>query len=353
MEEPVLKKQKQEDSKEFDKLFTDLVNELVEPDLENKEIGDAMKRFKDVIEYNVPGGKRNRGLTVISAYRSLVGEPDISTDDVKCAMVLGWCVEWLQAFFLVADDIMDQSVTRRGQACWYRKQGVGHDAINDSFYIEACIYRMLKKVIRSKPYYVNIMELFHETTYQTIVGQSLDLITAPEGSRDLTRFTEVRYNAIVKWKTAFYSFYLPVALAMYMYGIDDTESHADAKQILLEMGRFFQIQDDFLDCYGDPTITGKIGTDIEDNKCSWLVVQALQKATDEQKKIIEENYGINDAEKADKIKKLYDDLNLRKVYQDYENESYDNLLKLIEKCHGHLPSQLFIDFAAKIYKRKK
>ena len=37
--------------------------------------------------------------------------------------VLGWCVEWLQAFFLVADDVMDRSVTRRGAPCWYKVRG--------------------------------------------------------------------------------------------------------------------------------------------------------------------------------------------------------------------------------------
>ena len=53
------------------------------------------------------------------------------------------------------------------------------------------------------------------------------------------------------------------------------------------MGEYFQIQDDFIDCFGDSNITGKIGTDIEDNKCGWLVVQALDMATAEQRKIIE------------------------------------------------------------------
>ena len=47
------------------------------------------------------------------------------------------------------------------------------------------------------------------------------------------------------------------------------------------------IKDDFLDCFGDPAVTGKIGTDIEDNKCSWLVVQALARVTPQQKAELE------------------------------------------------------------------
>jgi geranylgeranyl pyrophosphate synthase len=48
-----------------------------------------------------------------------------------------------------------------------------------------------------------------------------------------------------------------------------------------------QIQDDYLDAFGDPEVIGKIGTDVEDNKCSWLVVQALERATPEQRAVIE------------------------------------------------------------------
>ena len=50
---------------------------------------------------------------------------------------------------------------------------------------------------------------------------------------------------------------------------------------------FISTQDDYLDCYGDPAVTGKVGTDIEENKCSWLVVQALERVTPEQRKLLQ------------------------------------------------------------------
>ncbi|KAG7476022.1 farnesyl pyrophosphate synthase isoform X1 [Solea senegalensis] len=337
----------------FDVQFEELVAELTERDLTDPALADALRRLKEVLEYNAPGGKKNRGLSVIGSLRELLPPSQLTQDTVQRALIVGWCIELLQAFFLVADDIMDSSVTRRGQPCWYRKEAIGLDAINDSFLLEASIYRLLRKHCRDQPHYIHLLELFTETSFQTMLGQALDLMTAPPGQIDLNRFTMERYKAIVKYKTAYYSFYLPVAAAMYMAGIESEEEHNNAKHILLEMGEFFQIQDDYLDCYGDPAVTGKIGTDIQDNKCSWLVVKALEVMTPEQRAELEACYGRHDEASIEEVKTLYNTLQMSTLYQNYEEESYQRLQKLIA-CHAqNLPHSVFLNFAKKIYKRNK
>ena len=57
---------------------------------------------------------------------------------------------------------MDHSITRRGQPCWYRVPGVGDIAVNDAFMLEGAIYHLLKKHFREEPYYVHLLELFHD-----------------------------------------------------------------------------------------------------------------------------------------------------------------------------------------------
>ncbi|XP_076010974.1 farnesyl pyrophosphate synthase isoform X2 [Genypterus blacodes] len=337
----------------FEAQFEELVTELTQGDISDPVLDDAMNRLREVLLYNTPGGKRNRGLSVIGSLRELVPPTRLAQDAVQKALLAGWCIELLQAFFLVADDMMDASVTRRGQPCWYKKDGIGLFAINDSFLLEGSIYRILRRHCRDQPYYVNLLELFTETSFQTELGQALDLMTAPPGQIDLNRFTMERYTAIVKYKTAFYSFYLPVAAAMYMAGIVSEEEHKNAKHILLEMGEFFQIQDDYLDCYGDPAVTGKIGTDIQDNKCSWLVVTALENMTPEQRAELETCYGRHDEASVEKVKALYNTLQLPTLYQTYEEESYQRLQKLIARHAQNLPHQVFLNFAKKIYKRNK
>ncbi|KAK6326850.1 hypothetical protein J4Q44_G00024950 [Coregonus suidteri] len=343
----------QSDPQLFEAQFEELVTELTEQDLTDPVLADALNRLREVLHYNTPGGKRNRGLSVIGSLRELVPPTELTQDAVQRALLVGWCIELLQAFFLVADDIMDASVTRRGQPCWYKRERVGLDAINDAFLLEGAIYRLLRRHCRAQPYYVHLLELFTETSFQTELGQALDLMTAPPGQIDLNRFTMERYKAIVKYKTAFYSFYLPVAAAMYMAGIDSEEEHNNAKHILLEMGEFFQIQDDYLDCYGDPEVTGKIGTDIQDNKCGWLVVTALGVMTPEQRAELESCYGRHDSVSVEKVKALYNTLQMSTLYHQYENDSYQRLQKLIARHAQNLPHAVFLNFAKKIYKRNK
>ena len=61
----------------------------------------------------------------------------------------------------------------------------------------------------------------------------------------------------------------------------------EATTILTEIGCLFQIQDDYLDCYGDFEVCGKDNTDIQEGKCTWLIVEALQRVTPQQRKILE------------------------------------------------------------------
>ncbi|KAI9921499.1 hypothetical protein PsorP6_002483 [Peronosclerospora sorghi] len=269
------------------------------------------------------------------------------------ASVLGWCIEWLQAFFLVADDIMDESITRRGKPCWFRKSTVKMIAINDAFLLEAFVFQILKKHFRSEPFYVDLVETFHDVVFNTEIGQLLDLTSQPlDGELDLDRFTLKRYRQIVTYKTAYYTFYLSTACAMFLNGVVDKASHDLAKNICLRIGEYFQIQDDFLDCYGDEKVIGKVGTDIQDNKCSWLIVQALEHATPEQRNTLKENYGRNEPNAVAVVKKLYNDLDLTSVYHRYEDETYKTLCEEIARVKI-MPSEVFTLLVTKIFKRNK
>jgi farnesyl diphosphate synthase len=74
------------------------------------------------------------------------------------------CYLQLQAYFLVLDDIMDRSVTRRGRPCWYLYENLGTAAVNDGVLLENGLYQLLTRYFRDKPYYVHVFELFHDVS---------------------------------------------------------------------------------------------------------------------------------------------------------------------------------------------
>ncbi|KAJ7123048.1 isoprenoid synthase domain-containing protein [Mycena epipterygia] len=329
---------------------------------------EAIEWYGKNLDYNVPGGKLNRGISVVDTAEILKGAP-LDDDEYYKAAILGWGVELaspLQAFFLVSDDIMDSSITRRGQPCWYRSPGIGMIAINDAFMLEGAIYYLLKKHFRSTSYYVDILELFHDTTYQTEMGQLIDLITAPEDHVDLSKFSLKKHSLIVIYKTAYYSFYLPVALAMYMSGVPTSytlegktiEPYKVASSILIPLGEYFQIQDDFLDFSAPPEQLGKIGTDIVDNKCSWCINTALALATPEQRVVLDANYGRKDAAAEARVKEVFEAVGVRERYAKYEAKVYGQLMDMIAAIpenseRGTIKRKIFTSFVEKIYKRTK
>lgn len=293
-------------------------------------------------------------MSVVDTASLLLGR-DLTSEEYHALATLGWLTELLQAFFLVSDDIMDASHTRRGNPCWFRKPAVGMIAINDAFLLESSIYVLLRKHFRTHPAYGEFLDLFHETTYQTEIGQLCDLLTAPEDHVDLAAFSPAKHSFIVVYKTAYYSFYLPVALALHYLQLATESNLRQAREILIPLGEYFQSQDDYLDAYGAPEVIGKIGTDIQDNKCSWVINQALARASPAQRAVLDQCYGRKNGAKEAEVKTIFQQLKLDEVYHSYEEKAVGEIrdkISRLDESQG-LKKEVFDTFLRKIYKRSK
>ncbi|GJQ66637.1 Fpps [Trypoxylus dichotomus] len=252
----------------------------------------------------------------------------------------------------IADDVIDSNEKRQINSWSKNDEEIDVKAINDSILVENGLYTILKKHFSGIPCYVPIIELFHDATLKAAMGQTLEFFAKKDGKPDLSAFTMSRYNAIVKYRTSYYSFYLPVALAMYLSSRFDPEMHRQARTILMEMGHFYQVQEDFLDCFGDPALTGRAGTDIRDGKCTWLSVVALQRASPEQHQIFQNNYGHQNLHSEMIIKEMYEELSIPVTYSIYEEESYNLIKTHIQQISKGLPHELFFAFMEKLYGRE-
>lgn len=308
------------------------------------------------LEYNTQGGKMNRGLIVVETGVALMKHQgrEPTNADLHRFAVLGWAVEYLQACMLMADDMMDGSVTRRGNPCWYRLPEVGLLNTNDFLMVEMYVYKIVKRHFGQEQIFPWLVDLLLETTFQTECGQLLDSICA---NCELEELTTERWTLIVKYKTAFYSFYLPVALAMLVTGVRDRAAYDTAREALLEMGIYFQAQDDYLDAFASPEVLGKVGTDIQDKKCSWLFAHAYhEQSTPEAKSYLDKHYGTCEvgSEEEEKIKEIYKELGLQELFANYETEIQEKLQDFKAKVKdADLPWSIFERFFALIYKRRK
>ncbi|KAF9493739.1 isoprenoid biosynthesis-like protein [Pleurotus eryngii] len=322
---------------------------------------DACNWYRNNLDYNVIGGKLNRGMSVIDSAEILLGRSLTNAEYGKAA-VLGWCIELFQAFCLVSDDVMDKCHVRRTQPCWYRLPHVRLIAVNDACMLRSAISHLLKKHFRRDTMLMCLNSFTTYVSFNTDMGQLVDLITASEDTINLSKFSLERHRKIVVYKTAYYSFYLPVALAMRLTGILDSDPgtairpYQVALSILIPLGEYFQVQDDWLDYAGTVEEIGKVGTDIIDNKCSWCVNTALSLANPEQRAILDANYGGKRRGQEWRVKKVFEEVGIAEEYAKYEDNAFRRITGLIEIIPevtkvGELKREVFVTFLQKIHKR--
>ena len=283
-----------------------------------------------------------RGLSVVSIVEMLQENAD--DEMLYKATVLGWMVEWLQGFFLTADDLMDDSLARRGKPCWYLVNGIGKKAINDCLLLQSIMHLLLRERFGREKYYPKLVNEFISTTFTTELGQLLDLMGA--NNYDVGVFNLERYNMIAQYKTAHYSFVLPTRLAFMLCGIDIPDELVSS---LIELGQFFQVQDDFLDVYGDPEITGKIGSDISEGKCSWMAIRLMELMSSEDIALFKAHYGQQSTESVSLIKKLFDKYELKREFEQYQGQ----MMRYFESS-AQIPYYCVVEmYANKIFGRRK
>ncbi|KFZ21437.1 hypothetical protein V502_02935 [Pseudogymnoascus sp. VKM F-4520 (FW-2644)] len=264
-------------------------------------------------------------------------------------MIIGWLIELLNAAYCIWDDIEDGSSTRRGQPCWYTRPDVGMMAINDACYLESAVYHILKKHFREHPAYIDLVELFLEVGLRTKLGQAYDLLASSRHFK-LHQFGLDKYEFMATHKTAYYTTYLPLASSLFYLQLATPKNLEEVRKIAMLMGLYFQAQDDFLDVFGNPAITGKVGTDIQKNKYTWLVAEALRRCSEGQRQVLDMSYGRDDEEHASKVKEIFKQLDMVEEYENWEKKmvvSIKSAIDGIDESAG-LKKEVFTTLLSKI-----
>ncbi|MRX39144.1 polyprenyl synthetase family protein [Flavobacterium sp. LC2016-23] len=229
--------------------------------LKSQKINKEPKNLYEPMEYILGlGGKRMRPvLTLMSA--------EVFDADYKKALPAAMAVEVFHNFSLVHDDIMDDAPLRRGQVTVHEKWNINTGILSgDAMLILA--YQYFEQY--EPAIFRNLAKLFSKTALEVCEGQQWDV-----DFEERTDVTIPEYLKMIEYKTA-----VLVAAAMKMGAIVAEISEKDADLIYefgLNLGLAFQLQDDYLDAFGDPETFGKqVGGDIIENKKTYLYLKSLE-----------------------------------------------------------------------------
>ncbi|KAK6031039.1 polyprenyl synthetase, partial [Ostertagia ostertagi] len=270
------------------KRFLDQATSRFAPD--SFEYDTVKYRMKKLYDSTVGGGKNARSVLALDSFCAF--NPDASAAEVQTMAECASLLELIQSFYIILDDIMDGAETRRGKLCWYKQPDIGLGAINDALLLDAFI----EEIIRS-----------------TIPG-----ICMPHIHKSIVYVFHIRrYEQLVEMKTSHYSFFHPIEMSMLVS--DRLDNHQVVRRLAYQIGFLFQSQDDLLDVFGDPAMTGKVGTDIQDGKCTWISVRTAQKLRGKpEMSFFKEHYGKPVPESVAKVKELFEKLKIQDEFLKFQ-----------------------------------
>ena len=230
-------------------------------------------------------------------------------------------IELFHNFTLIHDDIMDKAPLRRGNETVHAKFGENTALLAGDVMLVAA-YDCLNKINTS--YIRSIIGLFNKTASEVCEGQQLDMDFEKTDNVSLDD-----YLHMIGLKTS-----VLLAASLKMGSILGGASQRN-QNLLYEFGKklgiAFQIQDDYLDAFGDPKKFGKLpGGDIKANKKTFLLVQAQSIASEAQKKELKKLMDGNAKDKTEKVLQLFHDCKVNEWALQLKNKYLDEAFAHLE-----------------------
>ena len=241
---------------------------LVNSFLENLPYDRKPASLYEPVKYVLSiGGKRIRPVLMLLGY-------NIFKDNPESILMQACGLETYHNYTLLHDDLMDNADLRRGQQTVHRKWDANTAILSGDSMLVLAYERMAQCSPEKLP---AVMALFTETALEIGEGQQYDMEF--EHRNDVS---EDEYIEMIRLKTS-----VLLACALKMGALLADASAEDAENLYKfgeQIGLAFQLQDDFLDVYGDTKVFGKaIGGDIVSNKKTYMLINAFNLATDEQR----------------------------------------------------------------------
>ena len=272
------------------------------------------------IEYILSlGGKRMRLILTLMA-------AEVFDVDCKKALAAATAIEVFHNFSLVHDDIMDDAPLRRGNETVHEKWNINTGILSG----DAMLILAYQHFEEYEPnIFRDLAKLFSKTALEVCEGQQYDVDFE---TRDDVTIAE--YLKMIEYKTA-----VLVGAAMKMGAIVAETSEQNANLIYdfgLNLGIAFQLQDDYLDAFGDPKTFGKqVGGDIIENKKTYLYLKAIEFSQTEEKEQLLNLFSIQPSDNTDKISSVKEIFNqtkaseaTQKAIQDYTFKAFETLEKM-------------------------